>query len=178
MIVRKMEKRFGKIRSIDDGPHAMILFPMESNLLKVHRKNPEANTRRLFEAICLVLHMVDDYLEEKKTDVEQFETEENIQLRDALLMAFDPFTNADVNDAMCMGWDIDLGDADNLEEYMKLPVQCILWINDSAERWVKKNGSDGYFRFLENWMGQKVDHDDVMNYALLVKGELISGDDS
>ena len=55
-IARQMEKKYGKIRNGEEGQHEMLLFPMESNLLKTHRKHPDANSRRLEEAILLALH--------------------------------------------------------------------------------------------------------------------------
>ena len=63
LISRRIEKRFGKMKKGEEDAHAMTLFVMESNLLKVHRKNPKANSRRLKEAINLTLHKVNDYLE-------------------------------------------------------------------------------------------------------------------
>jgi len=37
----------------------MLLFPMESNLLKIYRRNREADSRRLEEAILLALHKIE-----------------------------------------------------------------------------------------------------------------------
>ena len=54
----------------------MVLFPMESNLLKIRRKYPDSNSRRLREAILLVLHRVNGYLKHEDIDVEKFENED------------------------------------------------------------------------------------------------------
>ena len=35
-----MEKEFGKIRKGDEETYSMLLLPMESNALKIHRKFP------------------------------------------------------------------------------------------------------------------------------------------
>ena len=51
-----MEKQFGKISKGDEERHAMMLFPMEENLLKINRKYSSSNSRRLREAIFIALH--------------------------------------------------------------------------------------------------------------------------
>ena len=176
-IQRAMEQRYGKMRKGEEDAYAMMLFPMESNLLKVHRNYPGANSRRLKEAIYLALHWVDGSLKGKPKDLKTFENEDNIRLRDALLMAFDPFMNADINDILCMQGGMDLRDEDILGNYYKEPVRCVLRILDSVEHWEKQNGSDGYFLFLEEWVGSKIPRDNEMNYAVKMGSELISGDD-
>lgn len=54
-IYSQMEKEYGKIAKGDEDFHTINIFAMESNLLKVHRKFPSSNSRRLLEAIALVL---------------------------------------------------------------------------------------------------------------------------
>ena len=54
-IYSQMEKEFGKIRKGDEETYSMLLLPMESNALKIHRKFPASNSRRMKEAIALVL---------------------------------------------------------------------------------------------------------------------------
>ena len=169
LIIRKMEKRYGKIQKGREDEHSMILFPMESNLLKTYRKYPEANSERLHEAICLTLYKLEDYLEEKKTDLSKFEVPENIWLRDALLMSFDPFTNAEIREILCNENGMNLEDRNSLEEYLKEPVMCILRIHDSLDYWEKRRGSNGYFLFLDNWMGDKVPRDEELHYAIMLK---------
>lgn len=66
-IYSQMEKEFGKIRKGDEETYSMLLLPMESNALKIHRKFPASNSRRMKEAIALVLfirnqNIVFDYL--------------------------------------------------------------------------------------------------------------------
>ena len=90
-----MEQRYGRIHKGDEEVHAMMLFPMESNLLKVHRRHPDSNSRRLKEAICLTLHTINGYLTDEQPDVKGFENPDNLRLRDAMLYSFDPFTNDD-----------------------------------------------------------------------------------
>ena len=54
-IYSQMEREFGKIRKGEEETYAMLLLPMEGNVLKIHREFPESNSRRLREAIALVL---------------------------------------------------------------------------------------------------------------------------
>ena len=173
-IRREMEQRFGKMKKGEEDNYAMILFPMESNLLKVHRKHPSSNSRRLKEAILLALHWIDGSLAGKPKDLKQFENEDNIRLRDALLMAFDPSVNAEINDILCLQNGQNLKDGETMGNYYKEPVQCILRILESVEHWEKIYGSNGYFRFLEGWMGSKIPADDKMDYSVLVGKEVLS----
>ena len=54
-IYSQMESKFGKIRMGEEETYAMLLLPMEGNVLKIHREFPESNSRRLREAIALAL---------------------------------------------------------------------------------------------------------------------------
>jgi len=166
MITRNMQKRYGKIRNGDEEIHSMMLFPMESNLLKVYRKHQEANSRRLKEAILLALYQVSDRLTGAKTDVGKFESSENLLLRDALLSAFDPFANEEIAAVLQEEGQLDLNDRDVLEKYYKEPVLCLLRIRDSVEHWEKRGGSNGYFEFLNEWLGGKVPDDGKMNFSI------------
>ena len=51
-IYSQMEREFGKIRKGEEETYAMLLLPMEGNVLKIHREFPESNSRRLREAIA------------------------------------------------------------------------------------------------------------------------------
>lgn len=175
-IRRTMERRYGRMKKGEEDSHAMILFPMESNLLKVRRRHPGSNSRRLKEAIYLVLHYVDGSLAGNMKDLKQYENEDNLRLKQALLVSFDPFTNADINDVLCIQGGKDLSDDETLEGYYEEPVRCILRILDSVEHWEKRNGSDGYFDFLEGWMGAKIPNDEEMHYAFMLESELITGE--
>lgn len=171
MIIRRMDQRYGHMRKGDEDIYSMMLFPMESNLLKVHRKYPESNSRRLKEAICLAFHKIEGYLTGEQTDVSKFENPENIRLRDALLYAFDPFTNKEVQAALSMDRKIDLNDKDSLEKYFKVPVMCVRRIYDSVEMWFKQGGSNGYFNFIEGFMGSQVKRDNKLHFSVLVDPE-------
>ena len=171
LISQKMERRFGRMKKGTEDSYAMILFPMESNILKVHRKHPSSNSRRLREAIFLALHRVDGYLLNAQKDCRRFENENNLRLRDALLMSFDPFFNEEISDVLSSEVKIDLGDKKAVESYFRDPVRCVLRILDSVDLWDRRRGSDGYFLFLEEWIGKKVEHDEKMDFAVLVGTE-------
>ena len=168
MIIRRMEQRYGRIHKGDEEIHAMMLFPIESNLLKVHRKYPESNSRRLKEAICLAFHRINGYLTGEQPDVARFETPENTRLRDAMLYSFDPLSNVDVKEALSVDSELDLNDRGTLEKYFREPVQCVRRIYDSVETWEKRSGSNGYFEFIEGYMGAKISEDDKMTFSVMV----------
>lgn len=174
-VTRKMERRYGKIRKGEEDLHAMVLFPMESNVLKIHRIHPESNSICLKEAIFLTLHKVEGYLEEETDEAAGYETAENARLMEALLASFDPFTNTEIHDVLCKEGGMDMNDKDAVIEYFKEPVQCIMRIKDSVDYWERRGGSNGYFIFLDGWMGDRVPRDDVMNYGIMVGKEFASG---
>lgn len=85
-------------------------------------------------------------------------------------MAFDPFTNL-------LSWQSileesgldsvmhDLSDKEYLRNFYKEPVMCLLRIRDSVDLMLKKNGSDGYFDFIEAYMECHIKGED-MNFAV------------
>ena len=90
-IYSQMEREFGKIRKGEEETYAMLLLPMEGNVLKIHREFPESNSRRLREAIALALFDVKGNCSGEKYDTDSFRNKENERLEKALLMAFDPY---------------------------------------------------------------------------------------
>lgn len=92
----QMEREFGKIRKGEEETYAMLLLPMEGNVLKIHREFPESNSRRLREAIGLALFDVKETYSGEKYDAGNFRNAENERLEKALLMAFDPYTNNEI----------------------------------------------------------------------------------
>lgn len=165
-ITRRMEQKYGKMRKNEEDRYAMLLFPMESNLLKIHRKEPGANSRRLEEAVLLALYEVENRTEEKSSDVSSYENKENRLLKEALLKAFDPFANDEIAAVLRERGGAHLEDKEFLFRYYKEPVMCVLRIKESVEYWIKRGGTDGYFDFLERWFGDKVPDDNKMNYSI------------
>lgn len=160
----EMEKEYGKIRKGEEESHAMLLFPMEGNALKVHRAYPKSNSRRLREAIGLVLFDIKECVTGEGIDTKRFRDEDNERLEKALLMSFDPFTNEEVREVLGQM------DVEQLHEYYKEPVMCLLRIKDSVDTWEKRGGSDGYFDFIEQYMGTQI-NDDKMNFSVMVEGK-------
>ena len=90
-IYSQMEKEFGKMRKGEEDAYAMLLLPLEGNALKAHREFPSSNSRRLREAIALVLFDIKERCTGEKADTGKFRNEDNEKLEKALLMAFDPY---------------------------------------------------------------------------------------
>lgn len=145
----------------------MLLLPMEGNALKVHRKFPLSNSRRLREAIALVLFDIKEKYTEEKSDVEEFRDKDNEKLEKALLMAFDPYTNAEVMELLKQRCETDKLTPEMLKDYYKLPVRCLLRIKDSIDTWEKRSGADGYFDFIEGYMGSEIKGEE-MKFAIMV----------
>ncbi|HBA50257.1 MAG TPA: hypothetical protein DCZ91_21185 [Lachnospiraceae bacterium] len=165
----QMEREFGKIRKGEENAHMMMLFPMEGNMLKVHRAHPESNGRRAIEAIVIALFEIQSYLSDNEYNLDSFRSAENERLVQALLMTFDPFTNRDIREALEEA-SVDLESTEALKELYGEPVRCLLKIKESVELWSREWGPDGYFRFIENMIGKTVKRDQEMNFAVLVPG--------
>lgn len=160
-IYAEMEKEYGKIRKGEEEAYSMLLFPMESNLLKIHRAYAGTNSRRLREAIGLVLFDIKSRVGGKEADTSRFRDADNERLEKALLMSFDPFTNEEIKEVLGQM------DAEHLHEYYKEPVMCLLRIKDSVDTWEKRGGPNGYFDFIEQYMGAQI-NDDKMNFSVMV----------
>lgn len=152
-IYSEMEKEFGKIKAGDEERYAMLLMPMESNVLKIHREFPLSNSRRLKEAIALTLFDIKDKYLEEVSDTSKFRNEENERLEKALLMAFDPYTNEEVREVLFTENQTSEFTPEWLKNYYKIPCMCLLRIKESIDRLEKQAGSNGYFKFIESHMG-------------------------
>lgn len=129
-IYSQMEKEFGKVRKGDEEGYAMLLLPMEGNALKTHREFPSSNSRRLKEAIALVLFDIKERCTGEAIDTEKFRNEENEKLEKALLMAFDPYTNEEVMKLVLQEKEDKELTPNALKGYYKLPVcgKCNIFI--------------------------------------------------
>ncbi len=165
-IYSQMEKEFGKIRKGKEEVYSMLLFPMEGNVLKIHREFPLSNSRRLREAIALVLFDIKERYTGEAADTEKFRNEDNEKLEKALLMAFDPYTNEEVMEVLKQQAKTDKFTQEMLKNYYKLPVMCLLRIKDSIDTWEKRSGADGYFDFIENCMGNQIKGVE-MNFSIM-----------
>ena len=165
-IYSQMEKEFGKIRKGEEEQYAMLLFPLEGNALKVHRAHPVSNSRRLREAIALVLFDIKEKYTGEQQDVSKFRNEDNARLEKALLMAFDPFSNEEVANLLKQQTQTDKLTPEMLKRYYKEPIMCLLRLKDSIDTWEKKSGSDGYFVFIESYIGSGIKETE-MNFTIM-----------
>lgn len=155
-IYSQMEKEFGKIQKGEEEMYSMLLFPIEGNVLKIHRKFPASNSRRLREAIALALFNIKEKYTGEKYDTGSFRNEDNERLEKALLMAFDPFENDEVLAQLKEQLKTEELPQEMLKIYYKLPIMCLLRIKDSVDTWEKHTGADGYFDFIESYMGSEI----------------------
>lgn len=162
-----MAKEFGKIAKGEEDAYTMLFFPMEGNLLKLHRENPDRSGRRAIEAIHVCLLLVDGYLTDTEYDLNGYRTPENEALVNGLLMSFDPFTNDDVRDAVEEDWD--LTSPADLRSYFSDPIRCLLRIEKSIELWTEEGGANGYFNYLEQTIGTAVPRNLKMEYTVMIK---------
>ena len=168
-IYSQMEKEFGKMRKGEEEVYSMLLLPLEENALKVHREFPSSNSRRLREAIALVLFDIKERCKGEKADTGKFRNEDNEKLEKALLMAFDPYTNVEVMELLKQQENTEKLSQEMLKSYYKLPVMCLLRIKDSIDTWEKRSGADGYFDFIESYMGSQIKGTE-MNFTLMSPG--------
>ena len=170
-IYSQMEKEFGKIQKGEEETYAMLLLPMEGNVLKIHRKFPESNSRRLREAIALALFDVKGNYSGEKYDTDSFRNGENERLEKALLMAFDPYTNEEIMELLKEQFQVDELSREQAKGYYRIPVMCLLRIKESIDTWEKHSGSNGYFDFIEGYMGREITGND-MNFSIMSLGVL------
>ena len=137
-ISNMMTKEFGKIAKGEENAYAMLFAPMEGNLLKLHRENPNRNGRRAIEAIHVCLLLVDGYLTDTEYDLNGYRTPENEAFVNGLLMSFDPFTNDEIREAAAGYWD--LTSPSDLRSYFREPVLCLLRIEKSIALWTEEGG--------------------------------------
>ena len=119
------------------------------------------NDRR--EVIALVLFDIKNCYTGEKYDLKSFRNKDNEKLEKALLMAFDPFTNEEIQKVI--GKEMDLRE---LHDYYKVPVMCLLRIKESVDTWEKQAGSNGYFEFIEQYMGAEIKGKE-MNFSVLAE---------
>ena len=165
-IYSQMEREFGRMRKGEEDVYSMLLIALEGNVLKIHREFPSSNNRRLREAIALVLFDIKGNCTGEKADTGNFRNEENEKLEKALLMAFDPFVNENVMKVLKKKTRTRELTQEMLKSYYKIPVMCLLRIKDSIDTWEKRSGADGYFDFIEGYMGSQIKGNE-MNFTVM-----------
>lgn len=165
-IYSQMAKEFGKMTKGTEEQYTMLLFTMEGNALKIHRQFSSSNSRRLKEAIALVLFDIKENYTGEKYDTSDFRNEDNERLEKALLMAFDPLTNDDIIKVLKNELSVDNLTSDILKNYYKYPVICLLRIKDSIDLLEKHGGANGYFQFIEKNLGSNIT-DNKINFTVM-----------
>ncbi len=118
------------------------------------------------EAIALVLFDIKSRLSEELYDAGKFRNEDNAKVEKALLMAFDPFTNEELREAVAGSLD-----GMDLHDYYTIPVRCLLRIKESIDKWEKHAGDNGYFDFIQKQMGNMVQGDE-MHFSVMAGVEI------
>lgn len=160
----RMAKDFGKIPKGQEENYTFILYPMEGNMLKLHRQDANRSGRQALTAIRMALLTLDGYIKQVEYDFSSHYTSENKALLHGILMSFAPFTNKEVYEIVMKG-----DNAFDAKKYFDIPIKCLLRIENSIKIWTKNSGSNGYFRFIENHMGQAIGRNNDMNFAVLDK---------
>ena len=166
-----MGKTFGTIKKGDEERYSFILFPMESNLLKTSRIKQINNGRRAIDAVCACLFIIDGYLNKIEYDLDQHLTDDVALFVEGLLMAFDPFVNKEILSIVNSSGMVDISSAESLYEYFKTPIKCLLRIEKSIELWTKELGASGYFTFLEKTLGNMVEKNEKMDFAIITDNQ-------
>lgn len=164
-VAKRMSNRYGHISHGDEMQHNMTLTPIELNAMKAHREDPSINGYRMIEGIMLVLHEIERRLGINDNDVSRFENEGNLKIKHALLMAFDPFENEKIK---IITKNIDWSNLDNLRDYYAEPIRCLIRIKESAEKWTKHYGQEGYFTFLEGTLSELYPDDNEYVFAIAI----------
>ena len=163
-----MGKTFGTIKKGDEDEYSLQLFPMESNLVKTNRLKRINNGRRVIEAVRVCLFIVDGYINNTKYDLDEHLTNDVSLFVNALLMSFDPFVNEEIMSIIKSRGEVDVDSTDSLREYYKTSIKCLLRIEKSVELWTKEFGLNGYFKFLENTIGNSIKKDNKMDFAISI----------
>ncbi len=162
----EMTKMFGKIDGHEIRYDPMLLC-MEGNMLKMRHRNPVCTSRRVTEAINMALMTIHGYIVSEEYDFGNYWNDGNTLLYKALMKSFDPFTNEEVSSAIMATYDF--SNTAKVREYFIPAIQCLLRIRDSVEFWIKKEGADGYFNFIEEQLSKIVDvESDKMEFAVLI----------
>lgn len=168
-----MAQEFGKVQRGAEEPFTEIFFAVEANAMRVHRKHPSSNSRRMIEAIALALYDIKGRIEGTEIDASAFRNEDNERLEHAILMAIDPFTNEEameqLNKLRDAGAQVDLTTPEGLHALYELPIMCLLRLKESVEFWIEMWGPDGYFGYLDSQLGDMVESED-MSYVLVTPG--------
>lgn len=175
-ICRQMESEFGRIRKGEENQYLPFLMAIEGNLYKTHVQFPKSNSRRLMEAVPLVLFQLKSNMTGEEYELDRYRSEDNGRLVHAILMAFDPLTNEEIAEAFRANGIVVLEDQEMLKDVYAVSIMCILRIKESAELFVQELGSDGYFDFLKENMGAEFSQRQEFNYTVMLPEGMAAGE--
>ena len=175
-IQKVMTREFGKMRKSEEDMCIQAVFPMESNALRVHRRYPDSHSRQMRIALLLVLYDLRTRYAGETYDLSDFRNEANERLEHAVLTAFDPFTNPEVRAVLEDSFGTKVDTPEFLKEYYTIPIKGILRTIQSVDQWTKMAGSNGYFEFIEQYMGHMVRGTD-MAFSIVVPENMLSDSD-
>ena len=175
-IVTRMKKQHGGIPAREEHAYQPMLYAMEANLMMTYTAYPSCNARRVMEAISLVLFHIDGFLSGKPQDTSDFENEDNLRLKHALLMAFDPYTNKTIDMKMLKeaGWDMEAGEDRKL--FYHNAIVCLLKIHNSAGFWLKDSGPEAYFAFISGFLPKarrKIESDEDYEFFFMARTDMV-----
>lgn len=175
-ICRQMENEFGRIGKGEEGTYLPFLMAIEGNLYKTHSQFPKSNSRRLMEAIPLVLFQLKSNMTGEAYELDRYQSEDNGRLVHAILMAFDPLTNEDIAEAFRTNGIVVLEDQEMLKDVYAVSIMSILRIKESVELFVQELGSDGYFNFLKENMGAEFSQSQEFDYTVMLPKGMEAGE--
>jgi len=160
-ITNKIKKEFGYIPKGQENNYASILYTFEANLLNKHRTT-RIPSRRALDSVYMCLWVIEGYLRDEEFDFQHLLTPETEVYLNTLLQTFDPFTREEVREVLEKSYD--LTNKESLKRLLTPFAQSLNRLADSIELWNKKQGTNGYFRFLENNIGGAVKHEDQIHF--------------
>ncbi|OQY07147.1 MAG: hypothetical protein B6I28_05805 [Fusobacteriia bacterium 4572_132] len=162
--IQRLAKEFGTIKDKEINEYEGLLFSMEANLLKLHKKDEKLNSRRALEGISIALLKVNSYINDIEYDFDMVSNNENIILSEAIRMSFDPYIDYGIKEIVERKYD--LKSLDDRKKYFEDPIKCMLKVKESIERNLVAFGKDGYFYFLDKQMIDLLDIDNTMLFAI------------
>lgn len=162
-ISSRMAKTFGRISDDELDNYMGLLMTLESNLLRIHRQDPSKNSRRAKEAIQYSLLTIDGYLRDIQYEFGINFSEEIEALHYGLMMSFDPLTSREIQ--LFLGERLDVTNKEALKQFYTEPIRCLLRLENSMDLWMQQIGPNGYFKFLEDTIGDTIKGDVLQIYV-------------
>ncbi|MBR1684963.1 MAG: hypothetical protein IJ708_07465 [Clostridia bacterium] len=164
-VERDLKKRYGKCEDEEMELYSQIVYPIERNCMRIHRREKAATSRAMHDALLLCLHRMKDHIDDTHTDTSSFEKEGAMLLLHGIMVSIDPYDPV---------WEGKYDDAvTNKSTYIVLS-RILLRLLESVDLWNEVYGTEGYFFFLEDFLGKKVKPgDDEWDCCFLTTNEAL-----